>query len=52
MGAVLYVVEKTARQAGLVGDDLRLLRQQGAAPVLMDLHEFRLAHATCLVLSR
>jgi transposase len=48
MGAVLayiaqlYAVEKTARQAGLVGDDLRLLRQQGAAPVLMDLHAYLL----------
>jgi transposase len=37
MGAVLayiaqlYALEKTARQAGIVGDDLRLLRQQGAA---------------------
>ena len=35
MGAVLayiaqlYAVEKTARQAGIVGNDLRLLRQQG-----------------------
>jgi transposase len=38
MGAVLayiaqlYAVEKTARQAGLMGDDLRLLRQQGRRP--------------------
>jgi hypothetical protein len=48
MGAVLayiaqlYAVEKTARQAGLMGDDLRLLRQQGAVPVLMDLHAYLL----------
>lgn len=48
MGAVLayiaqlYAVEKTARQAGVVGDDLRLLRQQGAVPVLMELHAYLL----------
>ena len=48
MGAVLafiarlYAVEKQARQAGIVGDDLRLLRQQGAAPVLLDLHAYLL----------
>jgi transposase len=48
MGAVLayiaqlYAVEKTARQAGIVGDDLRLLRQQGAAPVLRELHQYLL----------
>jgi len=40
MGAVLvfiarlYAVEKSARQAGIAGDDLRQLRQQGAVPVL------------------
>jgi transposase len=48
MGAVLafiaqlYAVEKTARQAGIVGEDLRLLRQQGAAPVLIELHAYLL----------
>jgi transposase len=48
MGAVLayiaqlYAVEKTARQAGIVGDDLRLLRQQGAVPVLLELHQYLL----------
>ena len=48
MGAVpayiarLYAVEKPARQAGIVGDDLRLLRQQGAAPVLLELHAYLL----------
>lgn len=48
MGAVLayiaqlYAVEKTARQAGIVGDELRLLRQQGAAPVLAELHAYLL----------
>jgi transposase len=48
MGAVLayiaklYAVEKTARQAGIVGDDLRLLRQQAAGPVLVDLHAYLL----------
>lgn len=48
MGAVLayiaqlYAVEKTARGAGIVGEDLRLLRQQGAVPVLADLHAYLL----------
>jgi transposase len=48
MGAVLvyiaklYAVEKTARQAGIVGDDLCLLRQQGAVPVLTELHAYLL----------
>jgi transposase len=48
MGAVLayiarlYAVEKPARQAGIVGDDLRLLRQQGAVPVLLELHAYLL----------
>ena len=48
MGAVLayiaqlYAVEKSARQAGIAGDDLRLLRQQGAAPVLIELHAYLL----------
>ena len=40
--AQLYALEKTARQAGIVGDDLRLLRQQGAVPVLIDLHAYLL----------
>jgi transposase len=48
MGAVLayiaqlYAVEKSARQAGIAGEDLRLLRQQGAAPVLIELHAYLL----------
>ena len=48
MGAVLayiaqlYAVEKSARQAGIAGEDLRLLRQQGAAPVLLELHAYLL----------
>jgi transposase len=48
MGAVLayiaklYAVEKAAREAGIVGDELRLLRQQGAVPVLADLHAYLL----------
>lgn len=48
MGAVLayiarlYAVEKAARQAGIVGDELRMLRQQGAVPVLADLHAYLL----------
>ncbi len=48
MGAVLayiaklYAVEKTGREAGIVGDGLRLLRQQGAAPVLVELHAYLL----------
>jgi hypothetical protein len=41
--AQLHAVEKTARQAGVAGDDLRLLRQQGAAPVLMELHAYLLS---------
>lgn len=40
--AKLYAVEKTARQRGIVGEDLRLLRQQGAEPVLADLHAYLL----------
>ena len=46
MGAVLvyiarlYAVEKSARQAGIVGDPLRLLRQQAAVPVLAELEEY------------
>jgi transposase len=48
MGAVLayiaqlYAIEKTARQAGIMGDDRRLLRQQGAVPVLLELHAYLL----------
>jgi transposase len=48
MGAVLayigklYAVEKTARQSGIQGDALRLLRQQGAVPVLAELHAYLL----------
>ena len=48
MGAVmayiarLYAVEKTARQAGVVGEGLRLTRQHGAAPVLGELHAYLL----------
>jgi hypothetical protein len=48
MGAVLafiarlYAVEKSARQAGIAGDDLRQLRQQGAVPVLNELHTYLL----------
>jgi len=48
MGAVLayiaklYAVEKTARQRGITGEDLRLLREQGAAPVLADLQGYLL----------
>jgi transposase len=38
--AKLYGVEKTARESGVAGDDLRLLRQQGSAPVLEQLHEY------------
>lgn len=46
MGAVLayiarlYAVEKTARQSGVAGDELRLLRQQASAPVLVELREY------------
>lgn len=40
--AQLYAVEKSARQAGVVGDDLRLMRQQGAVPVLVELHAYLL----------
>jgi transposase len=46
MGAVLayiaklYAVEKTARDSGVVGEQLRLLRQQTAVPVLEELHRY------------
>jgi hypothetical protein len=38
--AQLYAVEKRARQSGIEGDDLRLLREQASAPVLAQLHEY------------
>ena len=46
MGAVLayiaqlYKVEKRARRSGIVGQELRLLRQQASQPVLEELHEY------------
>jgi transposase len=46
MGAVLayiahlYQVEKRARRCGIVGEDLRLLREQASQPVLEKLHEY------------
>jgi len=40
--AKLYAVEKTARQRAIVGEGLRLLRQQGAEPMLVDLHTYLL----------
>lgn len=40
--AELYRVEKLARQRGLAGEDLRLLREQGARPVLEKLHAYLL----------
>ncbi|HEY4359186.1 MAG TPA: IS66 family transposase [Acidobacteriaceae bacterium] len=46
MGAVLayiaqlYKLEKRARQAGIMGEDLRLLRAQGSTPVLEKVHEY------------
>lgn len=36
----LYAVEKTARDSGITGDDLRLLRQNVALPVLAALREY------------
>lgn len=38
--AELYRVEKLARQRGVSGDELRLLREQGARPVLDKLHAY------------
>lgn len=38
--AKLYAVEKTAREAGVIGEGLRLMRQQGAVPVLEQLHGY------------
>src|SRR5205807_9953874 len=46
MGAVLayiahlYKVEKRARRSGIVGQDLRLLREHASKPVLEQLHEY------------
>ena len=42
MIADLYRVEKRARQRGLVGEDLHLVREQGAWPVLQKLHAYLL----------
>jgi len=38
--AKLYTVESAARESGVVGDELRLLRQQCSVPVLETLHEY------------
>ena len=40
MIAELYRVEKVARERGLAGEDLRLIREQGARPVLERLHAY------------
>lgn len=40
MIADLYRVEKRARQRGLFGEDLRMVREQGARPVLEKLHAY------------
>jgi transposase len=40
--AELYRVEKLARERGLAGDDLLLVREQGARPVLEKLHAYLL----------
>jgi transposase len=42
MIAELYRVEKLARQRALCGEDLRLMRKQGARPVLEKLHAYLL----------
>ena len=48
MGAVLayigqlYAVEKRARKAGIQGEDLHLVRQETASPVIADLHAYLL----------
>jgi transposase len=42
MIAELYRVEKLARQRALRGEDLRLMREQGARPVLDKLHAYLL----------
>ncbi len=38
--AHLYKVEKRARQLGIVGEDLRLLREHASKPMLERLHEY------------
>jgi transposase len=38
--AKLYVVEKTARENDIQGDDLRLLRQTASVPILNDLRQY------------
>jgi transposase len=43
MIAHLYEVEKMSRRHGLRGEELRLAREQGARPMLNQLHEFLLA---------
>ncbi|HWH59248.1 MAG TPA: IS66 family transposase [Terriglobales bacterium] len=40
MIAQLYAVEKSARLAGLFGEDLRLAREHGSRPVLDRLHQY------------
>ena len=40
--AQLYAVEKLGRERGLRGEELRLLREHGARPVLGQLHEYLL----------
>ena len=55
MGAVLahiahlYKVEKRARRSGIVGEDLRLLREHASKAVLERLHEYlrRFAKKCC-----
>jgi hypothetical protein len=42
MIAELYRVEKLARERGLAGEDLRLVREQGARPTLEKLHGYLL----------
>ena len=44
--AQLYRVEKTARKQGLAGENLRLLREHGASPVLNRLHVHRRPHSS------
>src|ERR1700752_3607 len=38
--AKMYGVEKIGRKGGLKGEQLRLLREQGARPLLNELHEY------------
>src|ERR1700691_1015743 len=40
--AQLYGVERTARERGLCGEELRLLREHGSRPVLERLHAYLL----------